>query len=222
MRLWCGLSMLAMIGLSPTAGQVLAQSPDGSVSGVVHDSSGAAVPGATVTVTNDQTGASQSAVSGADGSFSVDRPAARRLHGRGPAPRLRDVQAEGAGGGGRRGHRRVLAGRQAGRRGRGHRHPRRPAHGHGVDGAHRRAFGAGVRGPDRRPLRPDPDPRALLQREHPADQRRLDHRAPGLAAQPGARPHAGAHQRRAAPSRGGDLLAGQRSGRRRAGPRHLG
>jgi iron complex outermembrane receptor protein len=65
------LVLLITVGLSLAAGQGFAQSPDGGVSGVVRDSSGGAVPGASVTVTNDQTGASQSAVSAPDGSFAV-------------------------------------------------------------------------------------------------------------------------------------------------------
>lgn len=60
--------MAAGLGLAVTP--AFAQS-DGRVAGVVRDSSGAAVPGATVTVTNDQTNASQSTVSGADGTYSV-------------------------------------------------------------------------------------------------------------------------------------------------------
>jgi iron complex outermembrane receptor protein len=61
------LTLMASFIASPA----LAQSPDGRVAGVVLDSSGAAVPGATLTVTNDQTGASRTAVSGPDGSYSV-------------------------------------------------------------------------------------------------------------------------------------------------------
>src|SRR5688572_1674962 len=72
MRLIRVLSLtLVTAGVSLVAAQAFAQSPDGRVAGVVRDSSGATVPGANVTVTNDQTGATQSAVSGPDGSFSV-------------------------------------------------------------------------------------------------------------------------------------------------------
>jgi iron complex outermembrane recepter protein len=45
--------------------------PNTGITGVVRDATGGTVPGASVTVTNDRTGASQSAVSGADGTFSV-------------------------------------------------------------------------------------------------------------------------------------------------------
>jgi iron complex outermembrane recepter protein len=62
---------LMTVAVSFLAAPAFAQSPDGSVAGVVRDSSAAAVPGATVTVTNDQTGASQTAVSGPDGAYSV-------------------------------------------------------------------------------------------------------------------------------------------------------
>jgi hypothetical protein len=44
---------------------------DGTLAGVVRDSTGAAVPGANVTVVNQQTGAGRTVVSGSDGSFSV-------------------------------------------------------------------------------------------------------------------------------------------------------
>jgi iron complex outermembrane recepter protein len=62
---------LMTVGVSLLAAPAFAQSPDGSVAGVVRDSSGAAVPGATITVTNDQSAASQTAVSGPDGAYSV-------------------------------------------------------------------------------------------------------------------------------------------------------
>ncbi|HLA79130.1 MAG TPA: TonB-dependent receptor [Vicinamibacteria bacterium] len=71
MRLRHVLSAMLMTAASLVAAQGFAQSTDGRVAGVVRDSSGAAVPGASLTVTNDQTGASQSAVSGPDGSYSV-------------------------------------------------------------------------------------------------------------------------------------------------------
>jgi len=52
----------------------------GGLSGVVTDSSQAAVPGATITITNKQSGAVRTAVSGADGSYSVpDIPPGRYM-----------------------------------------------------------------------------------------------------------------------------------------------
>ena len=68
MRLIRAISLMLMAaGLAAPA---FAQN-DGRISGVVRDSSGGAVPGATVTITNDQTSASQTAVSGPDGTYSV-------------------------------------------------------------------------------------------------------------------------------------------------------
>src|SRR5262245_55172993 len=51
----------------------LAQS-NGSISGVVRDASGAGVPGAVVTITNQATKASHDVTSGADGSFTASVP----------------------------------------------------------------------------------------------------------------------------------------------------
>jgi iron complex outermembrane receptor protein len=48
-----------------------AQAQDARLSGVVRDTTGAAVPGATITVTNQATNATQTVTSGADGRFSV-------------------------------------------------------------------------------------------------------------------------------------------------------
>jgi iron complex outermembrane recepter protein len=51
-----------------------AHAQDVAVAGIVRDSTGAALPGATVTITNQATGATQSAVTGTDGGFSVMMP----------------------------------------------------------------------------------------------------------------------------------------------------
>jgi iron complex outermembrane receptor protein len=68
LRAYC---LMLVAAASLAAGQAGAQASEGRVSGVVKDTSGGAVPGAAVTVTNDQTNASQSTVSGADGAYSV-------------------------------------------------------------------------------------------------------------------------------------------------------
>jgi iron complex outermembrane receptor protein len=68
-RPWTFLLVLAL-----AAGPALAQST-GTISGVVHDASGAGIPGATITFTNQATGATQAATSGPDGSFSAKLPA---------------------------------------------------------------------------------------------------------------------------------------------------
>jgi iron complex outermembrane receptor protein len=51
-----------------------AQPSDGRINGVVRDATGGALPGATVTITNQTTGATQTVTSGPDGSFSASVP----------------------------------------------------------------------------------------------------------------------------------------------------
>ena len=63
---------IALLGLVPS---LLAQPANGRVSGVVRDASGAVVPGATITLTNQATKATHTATSGPDGSYSVSVPA---------------------------------------------------------------------------------------------------------------------------------------------------
>ena len=60
------LGMLVAFAAAPAFAQ-----STGTLAGVVRDSTGAAVPGANVTVVNQQTGAGRTVVSGSDGSFSV-------------------------------------------------------------------------------------------------------------------------------------------------------
>ncbi len=62
--------LVALVALS-VAGVAAAQERFGGLAGVVTDSSQAPVPGATITVTNKQTGASRTVVSGADGVYRI-------------------------------------------------------------------------------------------------------------------------------------------------------
>ena len=61
---------LALIALAWSA-PAYSQPKEGRISGVVRDLSGAGVPGATVTATNQATGAISTATSSADGSYAV-------------------------------------------------------------------------------------------------------------------------------------------------------
>src|ERR1700747_2825700 len=68
-RLLSSLVAVALVVAAPTV--VLAQRTTASVRGTVTDSSHALVPGATVTVTNNDTGFNRSAVTNADGVYTV-------------------------------------------------------------------------------------------------------------------------------------------------------
>ena len=71
--------LVALVALS-VAGVATAQERFGGLAGVVTDSSQAPVPGATITVTNKQTGAARAVVSGPDGALPDLRPRAWPLH----------------------------------------------------------------------------------------------------------------------------------------------
>lgn len=68
LRLSLLAALLALIGGVPAS---LAQERFGGLSGTVTDTSKAPVPGATITITNTQTNASRTTVSGADGSYRI-------------------------------------------------------------------------------------------------------------------------------------------------------
>lgn len=68
------LALLAVLALA-SALPASAAADEGRIAGVVKDATGAALPGATVTVTNQSTSAVLTAVTGADGSYSIAVPA---------------------------------------------------------------------------------------------------------------------------------------------------
>ncbi len=68
------LLMLAAIAAVVAAAPAPAQAADGRIEGVVRDATGAALPGAIVTVTNQATGATQTVTSGNDGRYSFAVP----------------------------------------------------------------------------------------------------------------------------------------------------
>ena len=68
-------AVLAMLG---TAGTVRAQTASGQITGTVKDATGGVVPGATVTVISELTGAKREAVTGKDGNYAIpSSPSAR-------------------------------------------------------------------------------------------------------------------------------------------------
>src|SRR4029450_13158210 len=65
----------ALLTVLVVAWALPAWAADARLSGVVRDSQGAGVPGATVVITNQATHATQTVVTGADGSFAATVPA---------------------------------------------------------------------------------------------------------------------------------------------------
>src|SRR3954468_17526294 len=61
------VALATLVGSAPAS----AQAPQGKITGVVRDGSGAALPGVTVTATNQATKASETATTGADGSYTL-------------------------------------------------------------------------------------------------------------------------------------------------------
>ena len=84
---------VAMVATTPTT--IVAQQTESRIMGRLLDTSGAALPGATVTVTSKQTGAARPAVTGPDGAFVVTNlgPGAYSVHAElaGFAPQTREI-----------------------------------------------------------------------------------------------------------------------------------
>jgi iron complex outermembrane recepter protein len=68
-------TMLVALAAVLYGGPAFSQATDGSVSGLVRDATGAALPGATVTLTNAATNATHSAITASDGAYSATVPA---------------------------------------------------------------------------------------------------------------------------------------------------
>jgi hypothetical protein len=64
--------LLAVVALTLTASSAGAQILYGSITGVAKDAQGASIPGATVTIVNKETNLTRDAVSGADGTFTLN------------------------------------------------------------------------------------------------------------------------------------------------------
>jgi iron complex outermembrane receptor protein len=67
------VALAVLLQAGPAASQP-APAADGRINGVVRDTTGAAVPGVAVTITNQATGAAQNVTAGTDGTFSVAVP----------------------------------------------------------------------------------------------------------------------------------------------------
>jgi hypothetical protein len=63
-----GISILFFVA---RGNRVIAQATAGTIVGTVHDATGAVVPRATITATNNETGIPQSASSGAQGDYTI-------------------------------------------------------------------------------------------------------------------------------------------------------
>lgn len=66
-RLVIAVALVAFVSSAPA----WAQGQGGKISGVVRDTTGATIPGVTVTATNQATSASETATTGNDGSYSL-------------------------------------------------------------------------------------------------------------------------------------------------------
>jgi hypothetical protein len=64
-----GLLAAALLGVAPGGAFAQAQAANGNIEGIVRDSTNAPIPGATVTVTNTDTGATRTSLTDSDGSF---------------------------------------------------------------------------------------------------------------------------------------------------------
>src|SRR3954464_4251265 len=71
MRCWKAMHALLVLGLLLAGTTLSAQERFGGLAGIVTDASQAPVPGATITITNKQTGAVRTVVSGADGGYRI-------------------------------------------------------------------------------------------------------------------------------------------------------